>query len=53
MFEECTELYSIDLSEFNTENAESFKGMFKGCRNLVNIKLGKWDTSKVQEFSKY
>ena len=47
-FNECTSLYSIDLSNLDTSNVVDFGWMFNGCNKLKEIKgLNNLNTSKV------
>ena len=39
MFEDCSKLKSIDLSNFNFNNAKQIIGMFNGCSNLEKLIL--------------
>ena len=49
MFSDCSNLISIDLSNFNTSNVTIMSGMFAWCTNLTSINLSNFDTSKVIE----
>lgn len=40
LFENCTDLVSIDISVFDTTKIENMSGMFAGCDNLRSITLG-------------
>jgi len=46
-FFECSELTSIDLSNFDTKNVKSMESMFYGCKSLKSIDLSNFDTSSV------
>ena len=49
LFEECNELESVDLSNFNMDNIKDISYMFNECHNLKEIKgLNKLNTSKVK-----
>jgi len=39
LFENCSLLYSIDLSHFNTSNATTMENMFNECHKLKEIKF--------------
>ena len=41
MFSFCSELISIDLSDFNTKNIEEMTSVFDNCYNLETIKTFK------------
>lgn len=45
MFAHCENLWTLDLSSFNTENIKNFSHMFLGCENLYHIDVSdKWNT---------
>ena len=47
MFEGCTSLKSVNLSNINTSKVESMIGMFYECSSLESIDLSNLDTSNV------
>jgi surface protein len=47
MFDNCRNLTSIDLSNWDTSNVTSMLSVFNYCTNLTSIDLSNWDTSKV------
>ena len=47
MFGNCTNLTSIDLSNFDTSKVTNMSSMFGNCTNLTSIDLSNFDTSKV------
>ena len=48
MFEGCSNLTSLDLSDFKTNHVTSMYGMFYGCSSLTTIYAGDgWNTEKV------
>ena len=48
IFQNCSNLISIDFSEFDTSNATSIGRMFNQCNKLKKIKgINKFNTSKV------
>ena len=47
LFESCSDVDEIDLSNFNTSNLKSMSGMFSGCFSLTSLNLSNLDTSKV------
>lgn len=50
MFEGCSSLTSLDLSNFNVKNATNMNSMFRGCSSLTDIKFGdNFDTSHVRD----
>lgn len=45
MFAHCENLWTLNLSSFNTENIKNFSHMFLGCENLYHIDVSdKWNT---------
>ena len=51
MFDSCTKLKSLDLSNFDTSNVYSMNDMFYGCSELKSLDLSNFDTSKVESMS--
>ena len=52
MFEGCTEIETLDLSNFNTSNVTDISFMFTKCYKLREIKgLNKFNTSNVKNMS--
>ena len=47
MFESCSGLTSLDVSNFDTSNVTDMFSIFSFCSNLTSLDLSKWDTSKV------
>ena len=47
MFNECSSLINLDLSNFITSNVNNMYGMFLGCSSLKNINLSNFNTCKV------
>ena len=47
MFLNCHTLKSIDLSSFDTTNANSMNHMFAGCSSLESLDLSSFDTTNV------
>ena len=47
MFMDCSSLYSINLSSFNTNNVTSMMNMFDSCRSLNSVNLSSCNTSRV------
>ena len=52
MFNQCSNLTSLDLSSFNTTNVDSFTGMFLYCKSLVSLNLSNFDTSNATKMSR-
>ena len=52
MFYECSELKSIDLSSFNTNNVNNMSSMFSHCYELKSVKFSSsFNTSNVKNMS--
>ena len=47
MFEGCSSLTSLDLSNFDTSNVTSMTYMFGNCKALISLDLSSFDTNKV------
>ena len=51
-FNECSNIISLDFSNFNTSNVTDMSGMFNECHKLKEIKgINKFNTNKVETFS--
>ena len=48
MFNSCTSLTSVDLTNFKTESIESFRGMFLGCKVLANLNISDVRTNSAK-----
>ena len=49
-FGDCSNIVSLDFSNFDTSNIDNMKGMFKGCKKLKEIKgINQFNTNKVTE----
>ena len=51
MFNKCSGLTSLDLSNFDTSNVTHMGGMFYGCSGLTYLDLSDWDTSNVTDMN--
>ena len=51
MFNGCSSLTNINLSNFNTSNVKIMGGLFSGCTSLNTINLSSFDTSKVEDMN--
>ena len=51
MFENCTNLTSLDVSSFDTSNVTDMANMFDECTSLTSLDLSDWDTSKVTDMN--
>ena len=49
VFNGCTRLETLDLSNFDTSNATTFYYMFRDCSSLKTLDLSNFDTSKVTD----
>ena len=47
MFENCSKLTALDLSNLNTSNVTGTYSMFYNCQSLTSLDLSNFDTSKV------
>ena len=52
IFDECSSLTNIDLSNFNTNNVKYMNGMFFWCSSLKNINLSNFNTNIVKDMSR-
>ena len=48
MFGHCTDLTSLDLSNFDTSKVTNMAWMFGSCYNLTSLDLSNFDTSNVK-----
>lgn len=48
MFNDCTNLKSVDMSCFNTSKVEYMLNMFEDCSSLVSVDLSSFDVSNVK-----
>ena len=48
MFYNCTNLTSLDLSNFNTSKVTNMFCMFYNCKNLTSLDVSNFDTSNVK-----
>ena len=51
IFHGCSNLASLDLSSFNTENFTDLKEMFYGCQNLNRLNLSNFNPKNVKDMS--
>ena len=45
MFEGCSSLTSLNLSNFNTNNVQNMKDIFYGCSSLTSLNLSNFNTN--------
>lgn len=48
MFEHCSGLTSIDVSDWNTSAVTNMELMFSECSGLTSLDISNWDTSNVE-----
>ena len=46
MFNDCSNLINLDISNFNTNKVEDMKAMFQNCSKLTNLNLSNFNTKK-------
>ena len=51
MFDGCTKLESLDVSNFNTAEVKSMTYMFYNCSTLTSLNLSNFNTAKVTDMS--
>ena len=51
MFQNCTNLKSIDVSDFDTSNVTKMNSMFELCRELTTLDMSNFDTSNVTDMN--
>ena len=47
MFNRCSSLTGLDVSNFDTSKVTSMSNMFEGCSNLTDLDVSNFDTSNV------
>ena len=47
MFDKCSSLTSLNLSNFDSSNVVSMKKLFNDCSSLISLNIKNFDTSKV------
>ena len=47
MFEKCSSLKEVNLSNFDTRNVKTMGLMFYGCENLLNLDVSSFNTANV------
>ena len=51
MFQECSNLKSLDFTKFDTKNVSSMYFMFYGCSNLTSLNLTNFNTKNVKNMN--
>ena len=49
MFSNCSDLQTLDLSNWNTSNVTNMKNMFSGCSSLQSVDVSNFDTGNVTD----
>ena len=49
MFEKCSSLTSLNLSNFNTDKVVNMRGMFYGCSSLKTLVLSNFNTGSAKK----
>lgn len=49
MFNECSNLISLDVSNFDTQSVTNMKGMFFQCYSLTSLDVSNFDTRNVTD----
>ena len=48
MFQDCSNILEIDLTNFISSDVQSIDNMFYGCSSLKNIKFGNFQTTQIK-----
>ena len=51
MFDECSSLTFLNLSNFNTENVTNMSNMFARCKSLLNLTVTNFNTENVNDMN--
>ena len=51
MFNECSSLISLNLSNFNTNNVQNMSYMFNKCSSLISLNLSNFNTNNVKDMT--
>ena len=51
MFNGCSSLTNLNLSNFNTQNVTNMFCMFNGCSSLTNLNLSNFNTQNFIDMS--
>ncbi len=51
MFQHCSQLTTLDLSNFDTKNVTNMSRMFESCNELTTLDVSNFDTSNVTDMS--
>jgi surface protein len=47
MFDNCSNLINLDISNFKTNKLEDMHGMFYNCTKLTNLNLSNFNTENI------
>ena len=47
LFNGCSNLTTLDVSNLDTSNVTNMKNLFKGCSKLTNLDISQWNVSSV------
>ena len=53
MFNKCSSLTSLNLSNFNTNNVTNMDSMFNKCSSLTSLNLSNFNTNNVTNMEMY
>ena len=53
MFQDCQQLKSLQISNFNTSLVTNMMYMFDGCDSLQTLEISGWDFSSVTEYKSF
>ena len=48
MFDGCTSLISMNLSNFNTSKLENINNLFSGCSSLISVDFSNWNLKNTK-----
>ena len=51
MFQGCSNLTTLDISDWNTSKVTSMTRMFESCSSLTTLNVSNWETSNVTDMS--
>ena len=49
MFNKCSKLSSLNLSDFNTDDVTNMSYMFNKCSSLTSLNLSNFNTNNVKD----
>jgi surface protein len=51
MFDNCSSLTTLDVSNWDTSSVTTMSDMFRGCSSLTTLDVSNWNVSKVTNMS--